>query len=141
MADPYLYEGSTVLRNKLDILDEKTLDLVEAEQSRATKEGSRTFLQQVCVRYTSSCSGESTHGPGSIGSSISKSENACWVDEVCGIAMMRISRRTWNRHFSRSTYSSGSIFLGMPLSTTLRSAFQGFGRFIRSVKETPEQSL
>ena len=35
MADPYLYEGSTVLRNKLDILDEKTLDLVEAEQSRA----------------------------------------------------------------------------------------------------------
>lgn len=35
MADPYLYEGSTVLRNKLDILDEKALDLVEAEQSRA----------------------------------------------------------------------------------------------------------
>ena len=35
MADPYLYEGSTVLRNKMDILDEKTLDLVEAEQSRA----------------------------------------------------------------------------------------------------------
>lgn len=35
MSDPYLYESSTVLRNKLDILDEKVLDLVEAEQSRA----------------------------------------------------------------------------------------------------------
>lgn len=48
MADPYLYEGSTVLRNKLDILDEKALDLVEAEQSRAKmmvlyKRGFRNF--------------------------------------------------------------------------------------------------
>ena len=147
MADPYLYEGSTVLRNKLDILDEKTLDLVEAEQSRAKmmvlyKRGFREFFfQRVCVRYTSSCLMEFTHGPGSIGSSISKSENVCWVDGVCGIAMTRISRRTWNRRFSRFTYSSGRIFLGAPLSTTLRNAFQGFGRSIRSVKETPEQSL
>ncbi len=35
MADPYIYEGSSVLRNLLDIEDAKTLDLVEAEQSRA----------------------------------------------------------------------------------------------------------
>ncbi|NCB63539.1 MAG: hypothetical protein EOM52_07985 [Clostridia bacterium] len=35
MADPYLYEDAAVLRNKLDIRDEKTLDLIEAEQSRA----------------------------------------------------------------------------------------------------------
>lgn len=35
MADLYLYEDVPVLRNKLRIQDEKTLDLVEAELSRA----------------------------------------------------------------------------------------------------------
>ena len=34
MADIYLYEDVPVLSNKLDIKDEKTLDFVEAEQSR-----------------------------------------------------------------------------------------------------------
>ncbi len=34
MPDPYLYEDAPVLRNKLDIRDEKTLELIEAEQSR-----------------------------------------------------------------------------------------------------------
>ena len=34
MADPYLYEDVPVLRNTLSIKDEKTLDLIEAEQSR-----------------------------------------------------------------------------------------------------------
>lgn len=33
MPDIYLYNDVPVLRNKLDIKDEKTLDLVEAEQS------------------------------------------------------------------------------------------------------------
>ncbi|WP_298034472.1 Fic family protein [uncultured Dysosmobacter sp.] len=35
MSDPYLYEDVPVLKNKLDIRDGKTLDLVEAEQSRS----------------------------------------------------------------------------------------------------------
>lgn len=35
MPDPYLYPDIPVLRNKLEIKSEKTLDLVEAEQSRA----------------------------------------------------------------------------------------------------------
>lgn len=34
MPDIYLYDDVPVLRNKLDIRDEKTLDIVEAEQSR-----------------------------------------------------------------------------------------------------------
>lgn len=34
MPDIYLYDDVPILRNKLDIRDEKTLDLVEAEQSR-----------------------------------------------------------------------------------------------------------
>ena len=35
MVDPYFYEDIPVLRNTLDIRDDKTLDLIEAEQSRA----------------------------------------------------------------------------------------------------------
>lgn len=35
MNDPYIYDDSSVLKNLLDIKDAKTLDLVEAEQSRA----------------------------------------------------------------------------------------------------------
>ena len=35
MSDPYLYEDVPVLKNKLDIKNEKTLDRIEAEQSRA----------------------------------------------------------------------------------------------------------
>lgn len=35
MADSYLYDDVPVLRNKLEIKDEKTLDLIEAEQSSA----------------------------------------------------------------------------------------------------------
>jgi cell filamentation protein len=35
MTDLYLYEDVPVLRNKLDIKDERTLDLIESEQSRA----------------------------------------------------------------------------------------------------------
>lgn len=34
MGDFYLYDDAPVLRNKLEIRDEKTLDLIEAEQSR-----------------------------------------------------------------------------------------------------------
>lgn len=36
MSDPYLYKDIPVLRNKLGVKDEKTLDLIEAEQSRAS---------------------------------------------------------------------------------------------------------
>lgn len=35
MADPYFYDDVPILRNALDIKDEKTLELIEAEQSRA----------------------------------------------------------------------------------------------------------
>ena len=35
MSDPYLYEEVSVLKNKLGIKNEKTLDRIEAEQSRA----------------------------------------------------------------------------------------------------------
>ena len=35
MSDPYLYEDVPVLKNKMDIKNEKTLDRIEAEQYRA----------------------------------------------------------------------------------------------------------
>jgi cell filamentation protein len=36
MSDPYLYVGSFVLRNLLNIHDEKELDVAEAELSQAS---------------------------------------------------------------------------------------------------------
>lgn len=36
MSDPYLYPDVPVLRNKLEIREAKTLDLIESEQSRAS---------------------------------------------------------------------------------------------------------
>ncbi len=36
MSDIYLYDDSSVLKNKLNIRDERTLELVEAEQSRSS---------------------------------------------------------------------------------------------------------
>ena len=34
MADLYCYDGTNILKNKLNIKDEKALNLIEAEQSR-----------------------------------------------------------------------------------------------------------
>lgn len=36
MSDIYLYDDVPVLKNKLEIKDEKTLDLIEAEQSHTS---------------------------------------------------------------------------------------------------------
>ena len=51
MADPYLYDDVPVLRNALSIKDEKTLDLIEAEQSHANmmivyEQGFHDFLPE-----------------------------------------------------------------------------------------------
>ena len=60
MPDCYLYDDVPVLKNKLDIKDGNTLDLVEAEQSRASmmilyEQGFHDFHQLVCVRFIGSC--------------------------------------------------------------------------------------
>lgn len=51
VADLYPYPDIPVLKNKLDIKDEKTLDLIESEQSRANmmllyESGFDDFFQQ-----------------------------------------------------------------------------------------------
>lgn len=46
MNDIYLYEDVPVLKNKFGIKDEKTLDLVEAEQSRASMIRNLYFLKE-----------------------------------------------------------------------------------------------
>ena len=60
MHDPYLYDDVPVLRNQLEIRDEKTLDLIEAEQSRQNmmllyEKGFHDFtpegLCEICSRH------------------------------------------------------------------------------------------
>ena len=49
--DVYLYEGSHVLRNLLNIQDEKELDLAEAELSRANM----MVLYTAFLKFTEYC--------------------------------------------------------------------------------------
>ena len=77
MNDPYVYENSRVLKNLLNIMDEKELDLAEAELSRANmmilyEQGFGDFLRKDCVQFTNFCLGTYMIGQGNTGSSISK---------------------------------------------------------------------
>ncbi len=74
VPDLYLYEDAPVLRNKLDIRDEKTLDLVEAEQSRQSmmilyKRVLTISLLRTYVRSIAFYLRMYMNGPASIGSS------------------------------------------------------------------------
>ena len=67
MPDIYLYDDVPVLRNKLQIKDEKTLELIEAEQSRANmmllyERGFHDFSRRAYVISTAICLGTSTIG-------------------------------------------------------------------------------
>ena len=93
MSDPYLYEDVSILKNKLGIKNEQTLDRIEAEQSRANmmllyEQAFRTFLQMACGRSIGPYLATFTNGPASTASSISRSGRSCWQAEVFGIATM-----------------------------------------------------
>lgn len=70
MPDIYLYDDAPILRNKLQIKDEKTLELIEAEQSRANmmllyEQGFHDFLRRAYARYTGFCLATFMTGPDS----------------------------------------------------------------------------
>lgn len=90
MADIYLYLDVPVLKNKLDIKDEKTLDLIEAEQSRANMmllyaKGLDEFsTNSLCAIHKYSYLRIFTNGLVSTDALILKSVKNCWQDAVCG---------------------------------------------------------
>mgnify|MGYP003179431329 CR=1 FL=1 len=88
MSDPYLYEDVPVLKNKLDIKNEKTLD-----RNRAF----RIFLRMACGRFTGPCLTTFTNGPVSTASSISRSGRSCWQAEAFGTATKTGSRKISTR--------------------------------------------
>src|SRR4051794_33621037 len=64
--DPYTYEGSTVLRNLLDLREAEELDAFEAEIStQRASEPYRpaTSISRTTARYVITCSKTSTSGP------------------------------------------------------------------------------
>ena len=80
MSDIYLYDDVPVLRNILGIKDNKVLDLVEAEQSRANmmllyEQGFEDFPLVVFAPFIGFSSEIFMSGPGSIGSSTLRREN------------------------------------------------------------------
>ena len=75
MVDPYLYDDVPVLKNKLDIKSEQTLDQIEAEQSRANmmlymSRASRIFHQLDYVKSIGFFLAISMIGPAITGLSI-----------------------------------------------------------------------
>ena len=93
MSDPYLYEDVPVLKNKLGIKNEKTLDHIEAEQSRANmmllyEQGFQDFSPNGLREIHRTLFGDISNGPASTASSISRSGRSCWQAEAFGIATM-----------------------------------------------------
>ena len=86
MPDPYLYKDVPVLRNKLNIKDEHTLDLVEAEQSRANM---MILYERACAISTGFSLATSTTGPENTAKSTLKKRSGSWEAAASGILMMK----------------------------------------------------
>ena len=113
MHDPYLYSDVLVLQNKLRIRTEKTLDLIEAEQSRTNmmllyERGFSDFSPVGFARSTVSFLEIFMIGLENTASSIFKSPSGCWPDRVCGTPMMTILSETWTRLLLKSMRSTGT---------------------------------
>lgn len=96
MADFYLYEDVPVLRNKLDIKDEKALDLVEAEMSRANmmllyEHGFDDFSPEGLRAIHRFLFGDVYEWAGEYRLINIEKRSAFWVAEACGTAMTTTS--------------------------------------------------
>lgn len=97
MSDPYLYDDVPVLKNKLAIKDDRILDLVEAEQSRANmmllyEQGFDDFSPDGLCSIHRFLFGDIYDWAGKYRIiNIEKRKNS-WPDEVYGTAMMNILR-------------------------------------------------
>lgn len=123
MADPYLYADTPVLKNKLDIRDEKVLDLVEAEQSRANmmllyERGFSDFTPAGLCEIHRFLFGDIYDWAGEYRIiNIEKREN-CWLAEAYGTAMMRISPGIWRTHSKNFCRRTGRSSPDRSLSAT-----------------------
>lgn len=111
MSDSYLYEDVPVLRNKLDIRDERTLDLIEAEQSRANmmllyERGFEDFSPNGLREIHRFLFEDVYEWAGSIELSISKNGKDCWADAASGTATTKIFLGTWIQNYFISRFST-----------------------------------
>lgn len=93
MPDCYLYDDIPVLKNKLDIKDSATLDLVEAEQSRASmmilyEQGFHDFSPKGLCEIHRFLFEDIYDWAGKYRIIILRNENGFWADAVCGTATM-----------------------------------------------------
>lgn len=100
MNDPYLYESSSVLRNLLNIHDEKELNLAEAELSRANmmllyEQGFEDFSTRGIQKFIRFCLAKYMIGPDNSVKSISGKASRFWWEKVSGTLMMRTLSGIW----------------------------------------------
>ena len=113
MRDPYLYEDVPVLRNKLDIRTEKTLDLIEAEQSRTNmmllyEQGFSDFSPDGLSEIHRFLFGDIYDWAASIASSTSKRPRSCWQGRACGTPTMTTLSGIWTRLSRQFICSTGT---------------------------------
>ena len=123
MADPYLYADTPVLKNKLDIRDEKVLDLVEAEQSRANmmllyERGFSDFTPAGLCEIHRFLFGDIYDWAGEYRIINIGGRKNCWLAEAYGTAMMRISPGIWRTHSKNFCHRTGRSSPDRSLSAT-----------------------
>ena len=144
MSDPYLYEEVPVLKNKLGIKNEQTLDRIEAEQSRANmmllyERGFQDFSPDGLRRSTGPCLVTFTNGPASTASSILKNGRSCWQAEAFGTATKTGSRKISMRLLGGWETLAGTASAGSNLFISLPVSFRQSGRCIPSGRAIPER--
>lgn len=146
VSDIYLYEDVPVLKNKLEIRDEKTLDLIEAEQSRASmmilyERGFSDFTPAGLCEIHRFLFGDIYDWAGKYRLINIESGSACWVGAASGTATMKRSQMIWRKHSPLFQQNSGSGSPKKNLYMILQGCFRVYGRCIRSVKAIRERWL
>ena len=142
MVDPYCYEDTPVLRNTLDIRDEKTLYLIEAEQSRANmmllyEQGFHDFTPEGLRNIHRFLFGDIYQWAGEYRIiNIAKREKLLAGRSVWSATMTPL-RMIWFRPFRIFSVRIGRRCPEKRLYRLSFGALRRSGRYIRSVKGTP----
>lgn len=144
MSDPYLYEEVPVLKNKLGIKNEKTLDRIEAEQSRANmmllyEQGFQDFSPNGLRKIHRTLFGDIYEWAGQYRIINIENGRSCWQAEAFGTATKTGSRKISMRLLGGWEMLAGTASAGSNLFTSLPAFSRRSGRCIPSGRAIPER--
>ena len=146
MPDIYLYEDAPVLRNKLELRDEKALDLIEAEQSRQNmmllyERGFHDFSPEGLCEIHRTLFGDLYEWAGEYRViNIEKRERLLAGRSIC-TAMLKILAQTLRKCLTPFVPLTGRRWARNSLFRLWQNTSRSFGGSIRFVRATPGPSL